>query len=129
MGSKLAHCLSHLFPELLVGGLENTTCVTITFATPKAFPLLSSVHLHVDFLISHFWKSFSIQLLFIQDFRMSSPNLSHLNCCLIETVLKSNSYVSLCVVIFETSRYLSNVSNQNFVVLFDGFSGTPKQCF
>lgn len=32
MGIKLAHCLSHLFSELLVVVFENSKCITITFA-------------------------------------------------------------------------------------------------
>lgn len=62
MDIKLAHCLSHLFSELLVGVFENTKCLTILFGIQKAFLLLYSVHVHVDFLILHFSNSFSIQL-------------------------------------------------------------------
>lgn len=32
MGIKLAHCLSHLFSELLVGVFENAKHVAITFS-------------------------------------------------------------------------------------------------
>lgn len=63
VGIKLAHCLSHLFSELLVGVFENTKCLlTILFGIQNAFLLLYSVHVHVDFLILLFSNSFSIQL-------------------------------------------------------------------
>lgn len=32
VGIQLAHCLSHLFSELLGGAFENTKCTTVTFA-------------------------------------------------------------------------------------------------
>ena len=115
----MVHCLSHLFPWAASWWFWKYKVYNNHLCFLKDFP---SVHLHVDFLILHFWNSFSIQLLFIQDFRMSSPNLSHLNCSLIEAVLKSNWNVPLCVVILKTSKSLLSVLNWNFIFfLLDGF--------
>ena len=97
----------------------------------KAFVLLYSVHIHEYFLRLRFWNSFSVQLLSGQDFRNSSPNLSHLHCCLIEAVFKkkSNSFISLGFAVSETSKSLLNVLNQNFAVLLDGFLEPQRSAF
>ena len=97
----------------------------------KAFVLLYSVHIWAYFLRLCFWNSFSVQLLFGQDFRNSSPNLSHIHCCLIEAVFKKKVIHSFHLVLLSLRppSLLLNVLNQNFAVLLDGFLEPQRSAF